>query len=125
MGRDCVSKFELSKIFDSNVTDEEAQELRLAEAKVKRFLQWDLSFETVDVALQIREMLDAATLEFEDTAEDVPDVQEEKVIRHQDEDENDEVEVVEIEDSVSGDEDQRSEVSGFGSLLDGMGSNHD
>lgn len=59
---DCVSTFELSKIFDSNVTDEQTEELKIAEAKVRAFLSWDLTHETVDVSIQIREMLESAVL---------------------------------------------------------------
>lgn len=56
--RECVSKFELSKVFDTGLSIEQAEELRLAEEIMKTFLQWDLSQDTVDVAMQITDLLD-------------------------------------------------------------------
>lgn len=86
---DCVSKFELTKIFDSNVTEEQTEELKVAATKVQGLLSWDLSHDTVDVVLQIREMLESATrnpqaqpeLEFQLEPE-LESVQSEKEVPH-------------------------------------------
>lgn len=48
----------MSKIFDSSVTPRQVAEIKRAEATVKALLEWDLSQDTVDVALQIQELLD-------------------------------------------------------------------
>lgn len=45
------------------MSDEEIEEFRLAKDKVEAFLQWDLSHETVDVALQVGEMLEKVKLD--------------------------------------------------------------
>jgi hypothetical protein len=55
------------------VTEEQADELRLAEAKVRALLRWDLTHETVDVAMQVREMLEQATLDLVPEIEQISD----------------------------------------------------
>jgi hypothetical protein len=66
---ECVSKFELHKIYDTQLTPEQADELALAEAVVRAFVTWDISPETVDVAMQVKEMLEKAELEVQEALE--------------------------------------------------------
>jgi hypothetical protein len=66
---ECVSKFELHKIYDTQLTPEQADELALAEAVVRAFVTWDISPESVDVAMQVREMLEKAELEVQEALE--------------------------------------------------------
>jgi hypothetical protein len=70
---ECVSKFELHKIYDTQLTPEQADELALAEAVVRAFVTWDISPESVDVTLQVRDMLDKAELEVQEALEERSD----------------------------------------------------
>lgn len=107
---DCVSTFQLSKIFDTNVTYEQAEELRLAEESVKAFLQWDLTHETVDVALQVREMLDRVHIEFGPKAGEESDPDQDQDHRDSGNKNRDGMaEVVEIDDSGSESDDGGAE----------------
>lgn len=66
---DCVSKFELHKIYDTQLTPEQADELAMAEAAVRAFVSWDISWESVDVAMQVRDMLERCELEVKEMLE--------------------------------------------------------
>jgi len=66
---DCVSKFELHKIYDTQLTPEQADELAMAEAAVRAFVSWDISWESVDVAMQVRDMLEKCELEVKEILE--------------------------------------------------------
>ena len=66
---DCVSKFELHKIYDTQLTPEQADELAMAEAAVRAFVSWDISWESVDVAMQVRDMLEKCELEVKEMLE--------------------------------------------------------
>ena len=74
MRSECVSKFELHKIYDTQLTPEQADELALAEAVVRAFVTWDISPESVDVAMQVKEMLEKAELEVQEALEQGQDV---------------------------------------------------
>jgi hypothetical protein len=80
-----VSKYELHKIYDTQLTPEQADELAVAEAVVRAFVTWDISPESIDVGLQVREMLERCELEVNEALE---------------RDEGEEVEVDEVEGPV-------------------------
>jgi hypothetical protein len=66
---DCITNFELHKIYDIQLTQEETDDLALAGAVVRAFLTWEISPEAVDVALQVRDMLDTAEMNIEEARE--------------------------------------------------------
>jgi DNA mismatch repair protein MSH5 len=53
---DCVSKFQITKLIDATLTDEDLEELAQAEDLAKRFLSWDLQEEDDGILDQLREM---------------------------------------------------------------------
>ncbi|WVQ82858.1 hypothetical protein IAT38_004993 [Cryptococcus sp. DSM 104549] len=80
---ECVSKFEISKLLDATLTDENRREIKAAEELAKRFLTWDIDPETEDVMEVLREMLKAADLCME---EDLDETSEKQGTRQEDED---------------------------------------
>jgi hypothetical protein len=81
--RDCVSKFELHKIYDTQLTPEQADELAMAEAAVRAFVSWDISWESVDVAMQVRDMLEKCELEVKEMLEGEGEEEEEGLVEEE------------------------------------------
>lgn len=57
---ECIATFQLSKILDAELTEEDEAELAEAETLAKRFLSWDIDEETTDVMDVLRDILEVA-----------------------------------------------------------------
>ncbi|RXK37395.1 hypothetical protein M231_05382 [Tremella mesenterica] len=55
---ECLSRFELSKLYEEVVTDEQRDELKDAENLMRRFLSWKIKDDAIDVMEQLKDVLE-------------------------------------------------------------------
>ncbi|EIW73074.1 hypothetical protein TREMEDRAFT_26100, partial [Tremella mesenterica DSM 1558] len=55
---ECLSRFELSKLYEEVVTDEQRDELKDAEDLMRRFLSWKIKDDAIDVMEQLKDVLE-------------------------------------------------------------------
>lgn len=58
-----ISTFQISKILDAELTEEDEAELQEAEDLARRFLSWTIDEKTTDVMDALRDMLDQGQVE--------------------------------------------------------------
>ena len=56
--RECIANFEISKLLDDKLSDQDIKELQEAEMLAKRFLDWHIDEETQDIMELLKDMLD-------------------------------------------------------------------
>lgn len=71
----CVSTFQLASLLDQQLTQEDIDELRQAEALAKAFLAWDIGADEEDTMERLREILEDVEAEFKDKEKDAEGAQ--------------------------------------------------
>ncbi|KAK8844830.1 hypothetical protein IAR55_006680 [Kwoniella newhampshirensis] len=66
---DCVSKFQVAKLHDSRMTDEQKRDMDAAEALARRFLTWVIDPEIEDVKEKLMDMLEETEPKYDVKAE--------------------------------------------------------
>lgn len=89
-----LSRFELSKLFDGELDQEDIDDLENAEYLARRFLSWDIHEETTDVMDVLQDMLDDADAELTRVKASHPEPKPEGEIKSEMVEEEDENEIL-------------------------------